>query len=47
MSSEYLTRKGQVSIFKDLLYSPDVLKKKTKALDIFNMDKTCLIKISI
>ena len=25
-------------------YSPDVLKKKTKLLDIFNTDKKCFIK---
>jgi hypothetical protein len=25
-------------------YSPDVLKKKTKVLDIFNSDKTCFLK---
>ena len=28
-------------------YSPDVLKKKTKVLDIFNTDKKCLMKINI
>ena len=28
-------------------YSPDILKKKTKVLDIINTDKTCLIKISV
>ena len=26
-------------------YTPDVLKKKTKILDIFITDKTCFIKI--
>ena len=25
-------------------YSPDILKKKTKVLDIINMDKKCFIK---
>ena len=31
------------SVFKDLFeYSPDVLKKKTKVLDIFNTDRKCL-----
>ena len=25
-------------------YSPDVLKKKTKVLDILNMDKKCFMK---
>ena len=28
-------------------YSPDVLKKKTKVLDIFNTDKKCFMKINI
>ena len=28
-------------------YSPDVLKKKTKFLDNFNMDKRCFMKINI
>ena len=28
-------------------YSPDVLKKKTKCLDVFNKDKKCFIKINI
>ena len=28
-------------------YSPDVLKKKTKVLDIINMDKTCFVKINV
>jgi hypothetical protein len=28
-------------------YSPDVLKKKTKVLDIINTDKTCFIKIHV
>ena len=28
-------------------YSLDVLKKKTKVLDIFNTDKKCLMKINI
>ena len=28
-------------------YSPDVLKKKTKVLDIINTNKTCFIKISV
>ena len=27
-------------------YSPDILKKKTKVLDIFNADKKCFIKIN-
>ena len=54
VSSEYLTRYGQGSVFKIHFqgsvvktgpciyffeYSPDVLKKKTKVLDIINMDK--------
>ena len=26
-------------------YSPDVLKKKTKVLDIINMDKTCFMRL--
>ena len=26
-------------------YSPDVLKKKTKVLDIFNTNKKCLMKV--
>ena len=30
-----------------LEYSPDVLKKKTKVLDIFNADKKCFIKDNI
>ena len=28
-------------------YSPDVLKNKTKVLDIFNADKKCFIKINV
>ena len=28
-------------------YSPDVLKKKTKVLDIFNTGKNCFMKINI
>ena len=28
-------------------YSPEVLKKKTKVLDIFNTDKKCLIENNI
>ena len=28
-------------------YSPYLLKKKTKVLDIINTDKTCFIKINI
>ena len=28
-------------------YSPDVLKKKTKVLDIFYLDKKCFMKINI
>ena len=28
-------------------YSPDVLQKKTKVLDIFDTDKKCLMKINI
>ena len=28
-------------------YSPDVLKKKTKVLDIINTNKTCFIKINV
>ena len=28
-------------------YSPDVLKKKTKVLDIFNTNKKCIMKINI
>ena len=28
-------------------YSLDVLKKKTKVLDILNVDKKCLLKINI
>ena len=28
-------------------YSTDVLKKKTKVLDIFNTDKKCFMKINI
>ena len=27
-------------------YLPDVLKKKAKVLDIFNIDKTCFLKIN-
>ena len=44
-SSEYLTRYGQGSVVKIdpclffFEYSPYVLKKKTKILDIFNTDK--------
>ena len=49
-SNEYLTRYGQgsVEITDPCLYffeySPDVLKKKTKVLDISNTDKKCLKK---
>ena len=55
-SREYLSRYVQESVIKDPLckrilvhieYSPDVLKKKTRILDIFNTDKKCFIKISI
>ena len=57
-SSEYLTRYGQGSVFKicfqgsaeiadPFLYSPDVLKNKTKVLDSFNADKKCLMKINV
>ena len=28
-------------------YSPDLLKKKTKVLDILNMNKKCFMKINI
>ena len=28
-------------------YSSDVLKKKTKVLDIINTDKSCFIKINV
>ena len=28
-------------------YSPDILKKKTKVLDIINTNKTCFIKINV
>ena len=28
-------------------YSPDVHKKKTKVLDIFNADKKCFIQINV
>ena len=28
-------------------YSPDVLKKKKKVLDIINTDKICFIKINV
>ena len=55
-SNKYLTRHGQVSVFKirfvktdPCLYffenSPDVLKKKTKVLNIFNTDKNVLWKV--
>ena len=58
MSIEYLTRYGQGSFFKirfqgsvektdSCQYFFDVLKKKTKVLDIFNMDKKCFMKINI
>ena len=43
MSGEYLTDPYS-NIVK---YSPDVLKKKTKVLDIFNTDKKCLININV
>ena len=53
-SSEYLTRirfQGSVKKTDHCLYffeySPDVLKKKTKVLDIFNTDKKCFMKINI
>ena len=61
-SGEYLTKYGQVSVFKIRFqgsvvktdpclhffeYSPDVLKKKTKVLDMFNTDKKCFMNISI
>ena len=52
-SSEYLTRYGQGSVVKTdpclyvFEYSPYILKKKTKVLDIFNTDKKCLMKINI
>jgi hypothetical protein len=43
--------KFQVEIMDPCLYffeySPDVLKKKTKVLDIFNTDKKCFMKINI
>ena len=48
-SSEYLTRYGQGSVVKMdpclciFEYSPDVLKKKSKVLDISNTDKKCKI----
>ena len=42
---------GSVEITDPFLYffkySPDVLKKKTKVLDIFNTNKKCFIKINI
>ena len=42
---------GSVEITDPCLYffefSPDVLKKKTKVLDIFNTDKKCFIRINI
>ena len=42
---------GSVEIMDPCLYffeySPDILKKKTKVLDIFNTNKKCFMKIKI
>ena len=58
-SGEYLTKCRQESVFKMnpvwkrnpcqylVNYSPDVLKKRTKDLDIFTMDKKCFPKTDI
>ena len=46
-SGEYLTRYGQrILVQRPYLvkYSLDVLKKKTKLLDIFDTNKKCLIQ---
>ena len=46
-SSEYLTRYGQRSVVKTdpclyfFEYSPGLLSKENKVLDIFNTDKKC------
>ena len=46
---EYLTRYGQGSTFKIRSQGSlsIFLKKKTKVIDIFNMDKKCFLKINI
>ena len=47
MFSRIHCENGSLSNLYFFEYSPDVPKKKTKVLDIFNTDKKCFMKIDI
>ena len=39
---------NETDLYQNLVkYSPDILQKTTKVLDIINTDKTCFIKIKV